>query len=85
MMSMRGRLAIGLAVCLAGCAAGPSYRQPAADAPAQFAATVAQPPTPGPDLASWWRSLEDPELDSLVERAVKSNPDLEVADALTAR
>jgi len=79
MMSMRGRLAIGLAVCLAGCAAGPSYRQPAADAPAQFAATVAQPPTPGPDLASWWRSLEDPELDSLVERAVKSNPDLEVA------
>jgi NodT family efflux transporter outer membrane factor (OMF) lipoprotein len=27
----------------------------------------------------WWKSLNDPELDSLVERAVKSNLDLEIA------
>ena len=31
------------------------------------------------DLAQWWRSLQDPELDSLIERAIKANPDLEIA------
>src|SRR6202044_1594596 len=31
------------------------------------------------DLASWWKSLDDPELDSLVDRAVKNNLDIEVA------
>jgi NodT family efflux transporter outer membrane factor (OMF) lipoprotein len=31
------------------------------------------------DLAVWWKSLNDAELDSLVERAVKSNLDLEIA------
>jgi NodT family efflux transporter outer membrane factor (OMF) lipoprotein len=75
----RGTLGIGLALCLAGCAAGPSYRAPKPDAPAQFAARVVQPSAPAPDLATWWRSLKDAELDLLVERAVKSNPDLEIA------
>jgi outer membrane protein TolC len=32
-----------------------------------------------PDLATWWRSLNDEELNSLVDRAVKSNLDLEIA------
>jgi NodT family efflux transporter outer membrane factor (OMF) lipoprotein len=72
---------------LAGCAVGPSYRTPKPDAPPQFAAKVdaksapaATPaPAPAPDLAAWWRALDDAELDSLVERAVKSNPDLEIA------
>jgi NodT family efflux transporter outer membrane factor (OMF) lipoprotein len=31
------------------------------------------------DIASWWRSLDDAELDSLVERAVKSNLDVGMA------
>ena len=31
------------------------------------------------DLAQWWRSLQDPELDSLIERAVGSNLDLKIA------
>jgi NodT family efflux transporter outer membrane factor (OMF) lipoprotein len=66
-------------MCLAGCAAGPSYRSPKPDTPAEFAAAAAPPPASAPDLATWWHSLEDPELDSLVERAVKSNPDLEIA------
>ncbi len=33
----------------------------------------------GVDLAVWWRSLNDAELESLVERAVKSNLDLQIA------
>ena len=35
--------------------------------------------TAAPDPATWWRALNDPELDSLVERAIKSNPDIEIA------
>jgi outer membrane protein TolC len=31
------------------------------------------------DLAQWWRVFRDPELNSLVERAVGANPDIEIA------
>lgn len=48
----------------------------AAAANAGAAAAAVQPAT---DLALWWRALDDRELDSLIERAIKSNPDLEVA------
>jgi NodT family efflux transporter outer membrane factor (OMF) lipoprotein len=73
-----------LLAALAGCAVGPNYRVPKPDTPPEFAAatTLSSAPSasvPAPDLASWWRSLEDTELNSLVERAIKSNPDLEIA------
>jgi len=32
-----------------------------------------------PELATWWRSLNDEELNSLVDRAVRSNLDLQIA------
>ena len=74
----------GLLVGLTGCAVGPNYRVPQSDVPPQFAAKAAMNSTApeaksAPDLATWWRALDDPELDSLVERAVKSNPDVEIA------
>ncbi len=79
-------LGLAIAVSLAGCAAGPNYRPPSTDAPPRFAGNslVTSPAAPAPpaapvDLAVWWKSLHDAELDSLVERAIKSNPDLEVA------
>ena len=34
---------------------------------------------PSGDLTEWWRSLRDPELNSLVSRAIESNLDLEIA------
>ncbi len=37
------------------------------------------PAAPAVDIAVWWHALNDPELDSLVERAVKANPTLEIA------
>lgn len=69
---------------LAGCAAGPNYHVPKSDTPPKFAAETSATPwssssVPAPDLATWWRSLGDAELNSLVERAIKSNPDLEIA------
>ena len=73
--------AMALIAVLAGCAAGPRYRSPSPDTPPAFAAmdgAQAAPPATV-DLAVWWKSLDDAELDSLVDRAVKSNPDLDVA------
>jgi NodT family efflux transporter outer membrane factor (OMF) lipoprotein len=84
-------VAVGLIAGLAACAAGPNYHTPQPDEPASFAAKIAMPATPGQpaapdqstgpdqDLATWWHALNDEELNSLVERAVKSNLDLEIA------
>ena len=80
-------IVLGLAASLTACAVGPSYRTPKADEPPSFAAKIeakspgsgAQPTAPSPDLATWWRALNDEELNSLVDRAVKSNLDLEIA------
>jgi NodT family efflux transporter outer membrane factor (OMF) lipoprotein len=68
----------GLAAGLAACAVGPSYRTPKSDIPPSFVAG-AQPAAPAVDLASWWRSLNDDVLNSLVDRAIKSNLDLAIA------
>jgi NodT family efflux transporter outer membrane factor (OMF) lipoprotein len=79
-------IALGLISALAACAAGPNYRTPQPDTPESFAPMAGarlgagtQPTTPAPDLATWWRALNDAELNSLVERAVQSNLDLEMA------
>jgi NodT family efflux transporter outer membrane factor (OMF) lipoprotein len=85
---MLGTAALVAVAALAGCAAGPNYRAPKNDLPPQFAAQVAAPagslsraaPSAAEvDIAVWWRALNDAELNSLVERAVKSNLDLQMA------
>jgi NodT family efflux transporter outer membrane factor (OMF) lipoprotein len=66
----------------AGCAVGPDYHAAASAAPAAWSSPVVQglsdkasPPQ------SWWASFGDTELDSLVQRAARSNLDLRVAEA----
>jgi NodT family efflux transporter outer membrane factor (OMF) lipoprotein len=82
--------ALGLAAAvLGGCAVGPNYHTPRLPVPDQYAAVARAAPTAAPgepgaapapiDLASWWQALHDPELDSLVRRALSGNPDLQVA------
>ena len=86
-MNARILFVILIVATLSACAAGPRYRVPKPDEPAEFAAHKHDPNAAGPilaaetpvDLAIWWRSLNDPELNSLVERAVKSNLDIEMA------
>jgi outer membrane protein, multidrug efflux system len=78
-------------VCLAmwGCAVGPNYTPPKVEAPDQYSeiGSATQPttePVEGattqastrPDYQSWWETLNDPELNSLIVRAVRSNPDV---------
>jgi NodT family efflux transporter outer membrane factor (OMF) lipoprotein len=72
-------LGIGL---LAGCAVGPDYRRP----DAQVASTWQEAQQSGidprsTDLTRWWAAFNDPLLNSLVERAVRSNLDLRQAEA----
>ena len=77
---------IALLAGAGGCAVGPNYHTPKPDAPPAFVAgeagrepaTNAQS-TPSVDPEQWWKALGDPELDSLVDRAVKSNLDLRAA------
>jgi multidrug efflux system outer membrane protein len=71
-----------LAAATAGCAVGPDYHKPAASAPAQWSGTLAGGETTAPDtVTAWWRTFKDPELDSLIDRAVASNLDLRIAQA----
>src|SRR5258708_8043672 len=64
-----------------GCAVGPSYRAPAADTPEHYvshtgmAGSGPEAPAPSPDLSTWWREPGDTQLNSLVEPAIKANPD----------
>src|SRR5690348_16412207 len=82
-----------LGLLITGCEVGPNYRAPRISMPDNFATTysagqttAATRPSNAPsdrpvDLVRWWRSLNDPELDSLVERAVGGNFDLHMAAA----
>ena len=79
-------IVFGMVTGLTACAAGPNYRVPQPDEPPSFAASVSEhsvvsspQAAPAPDLATWWRSLNDEELNSLVDRAIKSNLDLAIA------
>jgi outer membrane protein, multidrug efflux system len=69
-----------VAALLAGCEVGPDYREPQADAPAQWASPLRGTVT---NLVSadvqWWKSFRDPELDSLIIRAAQSNLNITAA------
>jgi NodT family efflux transporter outer membrane factor (OMF) lipoprotein len=78
------------AVSLASsCAVGPNYHRPDAHVPANFAAQATTPVnaeskpegdgSAAVDYASWWRAFHDSELESLIDRAIKANPDIQIA------
>ena len=77
---------------LTGCALGPDYHGPQdASTPAQFSRASKDPSirTSAP-LAQWWKSLNDAELNNLIERALAatteatSSDEQRYADALQA-
>ncbi len=75
---------------IVGCAVGPNYRTPSLPTPEGYAEAPGAAPAAGPagtvatapppiDLTGWWHALKDPELDSLIERAISGNPDVIIA------
>jgi NodT family efflux transporter outer membrane factor (OMF) lipoprotein len=75
-------------LAMAGCMVGPNYKRPATTMPETY-----REPTTGPTTAPasfavdapaeirWWRQLGDPKLTDLVERSVKANYSIAVAEA----
>ncbi len=82
-------LLLPLAVSLSGCMVGPNYHTPNIGVPDAFYSPGDESKTTGasdsqksrPDIQRWWETFNDPELDSLVDRAIKANFDLEIAFA----
>jgi NodT family efflux transporter outer membrane factor (OMF) lipoprotein len=84
---------ISAAAFLAGCNAGPDYQRPDMQLSANFSRWPSSQPATAPsgktviavhgapltDLAHWWEAMHDPELNSLLTRAVKGNLDMQVA------
>jgi len=77
------------AVMLSACAVGPDFKKPSApiatgyttDA-AQIVSTGAQHFVMGRDIPfAWWEQFQSPKLNALVERALKSNPNIAAAQA----
>jgi len=59
-----------LLCCLAGCAVGPDYHPVNMPVPDTFAASnsgASKSDQPVIDATVWWKSLKDPELNSLVD------------------
>ncbi len=76
------RAAVLALVVLAGCMVGPDYVRPPAPTPPEWGELTPASDsraTPDPLPADWWTALGDPELTSLIERAVASNLDLQQA------
>src|ERR1700730_16460451 len=79
----RALLVAGGMVGLGGCAVGPDYEIPIMEIPKFFGSSATIPVLPGPqveaDFVRWWHVLRDRQLNGLIERAIASNPDIEIA------
>ena len=87
---------LALAVALAGCAAGPDFKRPAAPDVADYTATPLAAQTESAPVklgepqrlvsgmavdAQWWQSLKSPKLDALIETVLTASPSLAAARA----
>src|SRR6516225_5576472 len=76
-------LAFCVLTALGGCEVGPNYKPPELHTPSTWVA----PPTTQASITvqeplqveQWWTTFNDPQLDSLIRRAVRSNLNLQIA------
>jgi NodT family efflux transporter outer membrane factor (OMF) lipoprotein len=69
-----------LSVAGTGCAVGPNYKRPQVAVPGQWTVAAARGTSTKPiEKDEWWSSFQDPELNSLIERAAGQNLDLKLA------
>ena len=89
MISLPARVVRSLVACwgaagLSACSVGPDFTLPETKLPGSYIAkSAAITPTTQPvtsvDLTQWWRSFRDPQMVSLVQRAIAANPDIAIA------
>ena len=70
-------------ISFSGCAVGPDYQLPTVAVPTEFRTAsltpaIASAPTTG-EFVRWWQVLHNPQLNWLIEQAIASNPDIEIA------
>ena len=85
-MPRNGVLTLLSTVTLAACTLGPDYHgapnaAPEASQAKSFKRAPGNATTSAPGLAEWWKPLNDPELDTLIEAALANSPDLHAAQA----
>lgn len=69
------------ALLLSGCAVGPDYRGMSIELPARWSNGKDQQAMQPPVLAQWWRRMNDPLLNQLMDEAVRGNLDVSAAKA----
>ena len=74
-------VAIVVAMCLSGCAVGPDYKQPETAVGSQFANADIGGFSEEDVRADFWAVFGEPALDELVQAALETNKDLELARA----
>jgi NodT family efflux transporter outer membrane factor (OMF) lipoprotein len=85
-------LLLAIWVLIPGCAVGPNYKRPKVEVEKNFGElhkTTRSDPSAQPSktvdqtsqVAEWWRTFHDPELDALVLRALNKNYNLQMATA----
>ncbi|MGH7995244.1 MAG: efflux transporter outer membrane subunit [Opitutaceae bacterium] len=71
--------AAGFAAVLGGCMVGPHYHAPQPKLPPSYSEAKPAASESPEALETWWTTFHDPTLDSLIERALRNNRDLQVA------
>ncbi len=77
--------AIALAMLLAACKTGPDYKRPSLNTPPGYKSVAEGESAPSTLGRDWWRLFNDPELNALMEEALKENLDLKAAMARVAQ
>lgn len=73
--------AAAVLLVLAGCAVGPNYHRPKVNTPANWSeAQLGGATNSLVQVVEWWKTFNDPTLNSLIERAVIANWDLKAAE-----
>lgn len=73
---------VAVALMLSGCAVGPDYQAPKPATPERFNSMQSDglsTPLAAATNPNWWKSFNDPQLDSLIARAIKGNLSLQQA------
>jgi NodT family efflux transporter outer membrane factor (OMF) lipoprotein len=93
---IRGGIAVAAVIaCLSACAVGPNFKRPPAPTAAGYGSASARlsapAAAPGGDFqrlvadmdipSQWWTLFQSPKLDTLVEQALKGNPNVGAAQA----
>jgi outer membrane protein, multidrug efflux system len=89
MKSSRVCVALVAALVCNGCMVGPDYKPPIVKVDPHFGELGSQVPTTqasrvtslAPPSTKWWTNFNDPQLDRLIERAMKGNLDLQSAQS----